>query len=296
MCGASAGGWRCLAMACRNPSDAYESLRVAYSRNVFNETDTPETVARALKSNVDAFLSDEDIPFILDHPHFDLAIHAIRSRSLAASAKKPVEGAALAITALLNAVHPMGMRLFYERAVFYSGKSAPTWAGRSGGCAVPLTERNIRQTALATGSLPYIVSGVKDIPAAPPGVYRDGGLINYQLNEDYQPGDGLTLFFHYQERIVPGWFDKPFRRRIPTPAALERTLQVYPSREFVRMLPNCRIPDRHDFITYVNDPEKRIAIWDEVCETSELLAEEFAADLKAGVIGDYVKNFSEPNP
>ncbi len=44
--------------------------------------------------------------------------------------------------------------------------------------------------ALATGALPYVVSGVENIPGAPPGVYRDGGLMDYQLNQDYDAPEG----------------------------------------------------------------------------------------------------------
>jgi hypothetical protein len=102
--------------------------------------------------------------------------------------------------------------------VFFSGSDTPKFLLDSfAGTAVKLTAENLRSAALATGSLPYFVSGVKNIPGAPPGIYRDGGIIDYQLNQDYAPGtDGMTLFFHYQERIVPGWFDKLLSWRAPT--------------------------------------------------------------------------------
>lgn len=296
LAGSSAGGWRCLAMACKDALSAYEKLRIAYSRNVFTAQDTPGTIRDALRKNVNDFIGDEDIPHILNHHIFNLAVHTVRSKGPAASENKRVEGAALLVAAALNVVSPLGMEFFFERVVFYTGPEKPGFLDNSfGGRAVRLTSENIRQAALATGSLPYIIAGVKDVPGAPPGVYRDGGLRDYQLNEDYSPGEGgVTLFFHYQEKIVPGWFDKPFSWRRPPRGSLDRVLQVYPSEEFVRMLPDGRIPDRADFTTFVDNPSERIRRWDEVSKLSELLGEEFLEDVESGRIRHRVKPMEDP--
>jgi hypothetical protein len=153
-----------------------------------------------------------------------------------------------------------------------------------------MTRRNVRGAALATGSLPYFIAGVKDIPDAPPGTYRDGGLTDYQLNQDYLPGpDGLTLMFHYQERIVPGWFDKRLSSRTPPAAALGRLLLAYPSPEFVKLLPDGRIPDRKDFIDFAHDPAERIRRWDETSQLSELIGEQFMEDCESGRIRELVQ-------
>ena len=141
--------------------------------------------------------------------------------------------------------------------------------------AYKMNNKNLKEIALATGSLPYFIEGVSGIFGEQEGVYRDGGLMNYQLNEDYRPGEGLTLFFHYQERIVPGWFDKKLTWKKPASKSLDRVLQIFPSATFIKMLPDGRIPDRTDFVTYVNDPKERIQRWDQVSETSQLLAEDF---------------------
>lgn len=277
LAGASAGAWRCIAMACQNPLDAYERLRIAYSRNVFTEADTPLTVAEALGANVTAFLGDQDIPHVLDHPYFDLAVHVVRGRGLAASENPKLQGSAILFGAAVNAISPLGMNLVFQRIVFFSGPREPLFVRKSfQGLAVRLTAENLRLAALATGSLPYIVSGVRNIPGAPEGVYRDGGIMDYQLNQDYCPGEnGVTLFFHYQEKIVPGWFDKPLFWRKPRTEHLERVVQVYPSKSFIKLLPDERIPDRSDFKMFVNDPAQRIRRWDEVARLSNILGEEF---------------------
>ncbi len=82
-------------MACRNPQQAYEKLRIAYSRNVFTEKDTPKTLSAALQRNVDSFIHEEDIPTILGHPAFDLAIHTVRGRGPAGSERRPIQAAAI---------------------------------------------------------------------------------------------------------------------------------------------------------------------------------------------------------
>jgi hypothetical protein len=281
MAGSSAGAWRCLAMACVDPLAAHEALRLAYSRNVFDATDTPTTVAAAIRGNVDAFIRDEDVNFILNHPNYDMAVHTVRARSIAASENPRIQGVALLCAVLLNTLNPAYMRAFYQRAVFYTGRPEPSFVPEFDGVAVRLSEGNLRAAATATGSLPYIIAGVTDIPGGPTGVYRDGGITDYQLNQDYCSRAGVTLFFHYQERITPGWFDKMLKWRKPAPSVTADVLQVFPTEEFVNMLPNRRIPDRNDFTTYVDNPGERIRIWDEVSGLSNILGEEFMDDLES---------------
>jgi hypothetical protein len=296
--GSSAGGWRCLAMAAAHPQDAYERLRIAYSRNVFTRRDNQYTVSQALRSNVDHFLTDEDIAFVLAHPSFDVAIHVVRSSGPAAVENRLIQGTALLGTALLNVLSPRFMRLCYERILFHTGEAPPSFAReRFAGRTARLTEENTREAALATGSLPYIIAGVPDIPGAPRGVYRDGGLIDYQLNQDYAPPPGhLTLFFHYQERIVPGWLDKRLTWRTAPPGSTDHLLQVFPGPDFLRLLPDGRLPDRSDFVDFVDNPGQRIRRWDEVSATSRILGEEFMNHIESGQIRKLVKPLRERKP
>jgi len=290
LAGSSAGAWRCLAMACRNPTEAYEKLRIAYSRNVFTAADTPATLSDALRNNVNAFLSDIDIDHILNHPAYDVAVHTVRARGPAASETVRIQGLALLLAAGLNALTRRSMDLFFERVVFFSGSNEPDFIRSFNGSAVKLDRKNIRDAALATGSLPYIIKGVPDIAGAPKGVYRDGGIVDYQLNQDYcPPNDKMTVFFHYQERIVPGWFDKHISWRNPPSGSLDRVLQVYPGPDFIRLLPDERLPDRQDFITFVNDPAERIRRWDVISELSEIIGTEFLEAVESGNIRTLVK-------
>ncbi|MGB6064291.1 MAG: hypothetical protein WBG50_05760 [Desulfomonilaceae bacterium] len=290
LAGSSAGAWRCLAMACKDPLSAYENLRITYSRNLFTTRDTPLTVAAALRKNVSDFIGDEDVPYILGHPAYDLAVHTVRGKWLAASERPARQGSALFVAAFMNAISSVGMKIFFERVVFFCAREDPVFLRSFSGAAVRLTEENLRMAALATGSLPYLVSGVQNIPGAPPGVYRDGGLLDYQLNQDYDPPEGrITLFFHYQERIVPGWFDKLLKWRRAPEGSLRTVLQVYPGPDFVKMLPGRRLPNRKDFTIFVNRPSERIRRWDEVSRLSEVLGEEFMDAVESNRIRKLVR-------
>jgi len=291
LAGSSAGAWRCIAMACRDPLTAYERLQFAYSRIAYAVEHTPYIVGQAIRDTVEAFLREEDIPFLLQHPVFDLAIHTVRCRGAAACEARQIQGAALIAAAVLNAVSPPGIRMFFERVVFFTGRKKPAFAdGNLRSATVRLSEDNIFKAAAATGSLPYYAEGVTNVPAAPPGVYRDGGLINYQLNEDYCPGDdGIILFYHYQEKIVPGWFDQRLPWRKPPAGSLDRVLQVFPAKRFVDLLPDCRLPDRKDFIIFVNDSAERIRRWDKVAQLSRILGQEFIDDVNSGRIRNLVR-------
>ncbi|MEW6349073.1 MAG: hypothetical protein AB1646_08415 [Thermodesulfobacteriota bacterium] len=289
--GSSAGGWRCLAMACRDPLDAYEKLRIAYSRNIFTKDHNQLTISQALRGNVDAFITDADIPYILDHKTCRVAIHVVRAKGPAACENRAIQGAALLSAFVLNAASAKAMRALFERVVFFSGSDPPLFTVPPfDGTAIPLDGSNLREAALATGSLPYIVAGVKDVPGAPQGVYRDGGLLDYQLNLDYRPGpECLTLFFHYQERIVPGWLDKVFNGRKPPAGSLDRVLQVFPGEDFLKLLPEGRLPDREDFVTFADRPAERIRRWDEVSRLSDVLGEEFMEAVESSRIRHLVE-------
>ncbi len=152
---------------------------------------------------------------------------------------------------------------------------------------VALNEANFRHAVLASGAIPLVIAGVRDIYGAPAGVYRDGGLIDYHLAERYGSKKGeATLFFHHQERIIPGWLDKRRTSRKPAGDSLSNVLMVYPSPEFVAKLPGGRIPDRTDFLTFMDDPGQRMKNWWQAVELAAPLGEEFLELIVSGKIRD----------
>ena len=144
---------------------------------------------------------------------------------------------------------------------------------------VALDERNLRDALIASGSVPLVMAGVRGIAGARPGVYRDGGIIDYHFDFRFRTRPGLILYPHFFDRITPGWFDKALRRRGPDPAGLDRVVLLSPSRDSVASLPHGRIPDRTDFASMSTAERQRV--WREVVARSREPADELR-ELAAG--------------
>jgi hypothetical protein len=130
------------------------------------------------------------------------------------------------------------------------------------------------------------MEGVSEIPGALPGVYCDGGVIDYHLDLPHSHPGRLALYLHFYDYLKPGWFDKKLAWRRPRPANVANTLLVSPSPDFVASLPNAKIPDRHDFTRY--SEAERIRIWREAVDRCRVLADEFAELLATGRLAERV--------
>jgi hypothetical protein len=138
---------------------------------------------------------------------------------------------------------------------------------------IPLSADNLADAVIATGSIPLVLSGVRDIAGAAPGVYRDGGVIDYHHDLPHSDEDRLTLYPHFYDHIVPGWFDKKLGWRRARPEHVDRTILISPSPEFVASLPNGKIPDRTDFVNLT--PAERVKAWRACLVACEAMAAEF---------------------
>jgi hypothetical protein len=114
------------------------------------------------------------------------------------------------------------------------------------------------------------MKGVFDIPGAPSGCYRDGGIIDYHF--DLNTGkQGLCLYPHFNQKPRPAWFDKFGERKI-RPEHYDNTILLTPSEDFLRSLPYGKIPDRKDFAEL--DDADRERFWRKVQSVSHRLAED----------------------
>ncbi|NRF68684.1 phospholipase [Aquincola sp. S2] len=141
---------------------------------------------------------------------------------------------------------------------------------------VALSAQNLTSSVLASCSIPFVLAAVHDIPGAPAGAYWDGGITDYHLHLDYASmGEGLVLYPHFQRQLVPGWLDKGLRHRHRASARLENVIVLAPNPEWVRTLPNAKLPDRSDFKAYGLDHAGRAAAWRQALTMSARLADEF---------------------
>ncbi|MBN2283785.1 MAG: hypothetical protein JXO48_07835 [Deltaproteobacteria bacterium] len=282
--GSSAGALRLAAWLQPEFEKSYQALVDSYLSLVFSRRDNRRTILRAISNLIDEYVENDALPFALRNRRFRIAVITARSRAMTASEIPPILGAGLGAAFLANAVHSSLMHRFFSRVVFYNGPIVPRFClDRSfRGETVALNEINFKHALLATSAIPLAVSGVRDIYGARTGVYRDGGLMDYHLNQRYAATDEeVTLFFHHQERIIPAWMDKKLPYRKPRPGVLDSVLMVHLSEDFVEKLPGGRVPDRTDFRTYAGDPETRIAYWRKAVELAAPLGEQFL-DLVAG--------------
>jgi hypothetical protein len=193
---------------------------------------------------------------------------------------------------LFNCLSRNNIYLFAERIVFHNGSMPPSFClqPQFRGRFVRINEINFKYAIMASGAIPLVVAGVRNIYGAPRGIYRDGGLIDYHLTHQFAAKENETvLFFHHQERIIPGWLDKNLMRRVPDEETLSNVLMVFPTQSFVEKLPGGKIPDRGDFLAYINDQETRIKNWYKAVELSAPLGEDFIELVESGRIKEMVE-------
>jgi hypothetical protein len=152
----------------------------------------------------------------------------------------------------------------------------------------PLRAENVRPALLASGSIPLLMSGVRDVPGVP-GTLFDGGIIDYHFDFGFRRREGLVLFAHFFDQITPGWFDKPLSWRRPADRDLADVVMLAPSNEFVATLPGAKVPDRNDFLEI--ETEERIRQWESVMDRCRILADELGELIDTGRLADAVIPF-----
>jgi hypothetical protein len=308
--GSSIGSWRMACLAQRDPAAALARGHHAYvhRQQYSSSRATPAEVSAVLGRCLDALLGPAGVDEILAHPWARLHVITAEARGPAASARRGVVAAALALAAAGNLVSRRTLALQLTRCVFHSAGDATPFAGLRDLPTVhrPLTRDNLRAALQASGSIPLLMEGVR-VPGAP-GLHWDGGVLDYHLDLDFAslplgggaadaeplgvgPAGGLVLYPHFYAHLVPGWFDKGLRwRRARGPrhaAGFRRALLVAPSDAFVASLPGGKIPDRQDF--YAFDDAERRRRWQAVVDASGRLGEEFAGLLESGRLADAVR-------
>ncbi|MGO9137487.1 MAG: hypothetical protein ACLP9S_04485 [Syntrophales bacterium] len=290
--GSSAGAMRFAAWLQPEPEKSYRTLMESYITTTYTRADTPATVQASLLGIVNSYIEDDALPFALASKKYRLTIITVRARNLVASELKWVQQLGLGIGFLFNAIKRSYIHHFAERVVFYNGPKPPHFCLRPGfrGRYIPLSQVNFKYALVASGAIPLVVAGVRNIYGAPFGVYRDGGLTDYHITHNYAAtSDDIVLFFNHQERIIPGWLDKKLSYRFPQADDLDNVLMIYPSHGFVAQLPRGKIPDRDDFIIYIDDPSTRIKHWWNVVERAQPLGEEFLELIESKKIKNVVE-------
>lgn len=290
--GSSIGAWRFAGQCMADPITSLSDFESAYIHQAYEGKPSPEAVSRESARIQQAFLKNGGPREILDHPFLRLNFMAVRSKGPAASDRRFLLAATLLVAAMGNLVSRSFLKVFFERVLFHDSRSLPPFYHISGFPLhrVPLTPGNLPGALLASGSIPLVMSGVKDIPGSPSGVYRDGGVIDYHMDMPLTgESEGIALFPHYMERVIPGWLDKQLTWRKPGARNMADVLMMAPSKQFIDRLPYHKIPDRNDFNRFDGKDSQRFAYWSKVAKTSQILADEFMEAVLSGSIRNRVR-------
>lgn len=280
--GSSAGAWRMCCLATADPVAAIERLAKRYSEEQYSDQPTTDEITEKAQQMLVDTLGASGIREIAENEIFRTHIIADRARGIGSSQIKQLRMLQLLSSALLNTVSRKTLSLFFERTIFSNmGPLSPFKAADDLKTVhVALNEGNLMDAMMASGSIPFVLNGVRDILSAKQGLYWDGGITDYHFDFPFHSGDDLVLYPHFSATVIPGWFDKRVPWRQVNPRNFENVVLVVPSKEFVAQLPYGKIPDRTDFETL--DYASRLAYWSEVLEKSKLLADDFAALVESG--------------
>ena len=289
--GSSIGAWRFAAASTKDPITSIETFQHEYIHQHYHTRPTPEEVSATSAAILDTYLAKPNASDVLQHPYLRLNIMAVRSKWPVASDTKLRLAAGLVFSFMANLVSRNLLTFFFERTLFSDPRHIPPFADMDQFPInkVSLTQHNLKPALLASGSIPLVMSGVKNIPGLRQGAYRDGGLLDYHPDIPFLKDDGIVLFPHYRDKITPGWMDKGLFWRKPSRKNMENVVLVSPSKSFIDTLPYNKIPDRNDFYLFKEKQKERISYWNEVVEQSRRLGDDFFEAVQTGKIKEIIK-------
>lgn len=274
--GSSIGSWRHACLAMGDPAAAVDRLERGYLYQQYSSKPTAAEISEASQDILHSVLGDAGAADLVNHPRLATHIVTARGRGPAAASSTPLLATGMGAAALGNAVSRHLLKPHFQRVVFFSGERP------NPGLALydfdthysPLREDNVGAALHASGAIPFVLTGERDIPGAPPGQYWDGGIIDYHFDLGQYRGEGLILYPHFSASVIPGWFDKFLPWRQAAIHEVDNLVLLCPDEQFVAGLPQGKIPDRSDFNRMGHD--QRVRYWEQCVQASKALAEEFA--------------------
>ncbi len=280
--GSSIGSWRHACYAQNDPLAAIDRFESAYLEQTFSPNPDMREISEKCREQLHHIFGDNGMSQVVSHPVLRTHIMTVRCGTLTSSDVRLLLSVGLIVSGVANFISRRALGMFYSRALFYDPRDLPPFFDVDGFPIhrIPLTEENLVDVVAASGSVPLVMSGVEDIKGAPDGIYRDGGVIDYHLDLPLSEPDRLTLYPHFFERLIPGWFDKKLTWRQPRARSTDRTILICPSAEFISRLPNAKIPDRTDFARLTQD--ERMRSWRKAVSACKELGDDLAEVLDKG--------------
>ncbi|MGJ3442482.1 patatin-like phospholipase family protein [Pseudomonas sp. Je.1.5.c] len=280
--GASIGSWRFASACLDDPVAGLRRLGELYTEQDFAKGVTPAEISRSCQRMLDDLLQGNDGQ-ILANAHYRLNIMVVKSHGLLADDHRARLGLGLSSVIASNLLGRARLGRHFERIILHDGRSPPPLDELTDFPSryLPLDLANLRHALLASGSIPMVMHGVRDIPGAGSGTYRDGGLLDYHLDLPYR-GDDLVIYPHFTDKVVPGWFDKALPWRKGDATRLQNVLLMTPSAHYLAALPYGKLPDRNDFKRFMGDAPSRKRYWYKAIAESQRLGDELLELIATG--------------
>lgn len=284
--GASVGSWRFASACLPDAAAGIRRLGQLYNAQSFAKGVTMAQISQSSQRMLHELLDGRDAS-ILDNPHYRLNIMVVKSHGLLADDHRGRLGLGLSSVIADNLRGRARLSRHFERLVLHDPRLAPPLQALNDFPSrfVPLDTGNLRQALLASGSIPMVMQGVRDLPGAGTGTFRDGGLLDYHLDLPYS-GEDIVLYPHFTDRVIPGWFDKTLPWRRGNPGRLQDVLLLAPSKEYLARLPYGKLPDRNDFKRFMGDDASRQKYWRSAMDESRRLGDEFLELAGSGRLGE----------
>ena len=299
--GASIGAWRMATACLNNPAQAllqfeHQYIHQNYAPDPGGAPLSADRISERFGQTLNAFFAPH-LAQVLAHRRFHLHVITSRGRHILAR-----EGAWRTPVGYLgafasNVVHRKALGFWLDRDVFSQpGRPLPFATADFPTHQAALSPENFSSALQASCAIPFVLRAMQDIAGGPPGAYWDGGITDYHLHLQYttkriaqkrhpswtndhselENKPGIVLYPHFQQQVVPGWLDKSLKWRHSATPWLDDMLLLAPHPEWVKTLPNAKLPDRNDFQHYGANLAGRVAAWRQATSKAEQLATEFA--------------------
>ncbi|MGB1261498.1 MAG: patatin-like phospholipase family protein [Cognaticolwellia sp.] len=273
--GSSAGAFRFAALSQKDPVAAITRLATLYSQTTYSEKANSEEITNKAVALLEQVLGADGRTEIINNPIFKAHFIVAKCRGLTSFERKAPLLSGLIASMVFNQVDRGLLAKQYQRYVYHHPNSQLKISDNFNFNTQyqALNTENLAPSLLASGSIPIVMRGIKDIAGSANGMYRDGGIIDYHFDVDITPSAGLTLYPHFSPTPKAGWFDKNLARKVNSDY-YKNTVMLVPSEKFITQLPFGKIPDRKDFTDL--DASTRLTYWQKVLQQSDDLAEEFS--------------------
>ena len=287
--GASIGSWRFASACLPDAAAGIRRLGELYTSQRYGKGVSMAEVSHSCSLMLEHLLGD-DAASILTNVHYRLNIVVVKSHGLLQHDHRGALCLGLSSVIGNNLLGRARLGKHFERIILHDARQAPPLEALSDfpSRCLELDGENLRQALLASGSIPMVMQGVRDIPGAGPGTYRDGGLLDYHLDLPYS-GDDIVLYPHFTDKVIPGWFDKGMPWRRGDEGRLQDVLLLAPSRDYLAGLPHGKLPDRRDFSRYLGDDAGRERYWRTAMSESRRLGDEFLELVESGRLGEQLQ-------